>query len=105
MWADLKNYIRQKCPKTQYDLAKCVRKFEKKLTPEYCKKYADHVRNVIQTVIYPVFSLNEYLTSDLLCSLKHLPSPPFFRQGPSSTSNFSEILGLADPTKPSDLGT
>ena len=61
MWADLKNYIRQKCPKTQYDLAKCVRKFEKKLTPEYCKKYADHVRNVIQTVIYPVFSLNEYL--------------------------------------------
>ena len=36
--------------KNQYDLAKCVRKFEKKLTPEYCKKYADDHRNVIHTV-------------------------------------------------------
>ena len=38
-----------------------MRKFEKKITPEYCKKYADDDRNVIHTVIYPVFSLNEYL--------------------------------------------
>ena len=38
VWADLKMYINKKSPKTIYDLVKCVRKFEKKCTPEYCKR-------------------------------------------------------------------
>ena len=51
VWADLKNYLRSKCPQTMYHLVECVRKFERKLTPEYCKRYIDLLPRILQTII------------------------------------------------------
>ena len=51
VWHDLKQFIRSKCPTTLYDLVKYVRKFEKKLTPEYCKRYTDLLPKILQIII------------------------------------------------------
>ena len=46
VWADLKKYIRKHRAETLHDLIRLIRKFEKKLTPAYCKRYCDHVKTV-----------------------------------------------------------
>jgi len=51
VWADLKRYVRDKCPRSLYAMIRCIRKFEKKCNSRYYKRYADHTRNVLETII------------------------------------------------------
>ena len=51
VWANLKKYIRDKCPKSLHDLIKCIRKFEKKCNWEFYKRYTDHTKKVLEIII------------------------------------------------------
>ena len=51
VWANLKRYIREKCPKSLHELIKCIRKFENKCNSEYYKRYADHTKKVLEIII------------------------------------------------------
>ena len=48
IWADMKSYIRSKRAKTMYDLIKSIREYERKFTPEFCKRYSDKLHVVIK---------------------------------------------------------
>ena len=51
VWANLKRYIREKCPKSLHELIKFIRKFENKCNSEYYKRYADHTKKVLEIII------------------------------------------------------
>ena len=52
VWADLKRYVRDKCPRSLYAMIRCIRKFEKKRNSRYYKRYADHTINVLDMLYY-----------------------------------------------------
>ena len=51
MWADLKRYLRRRRSTTLQSLIGNVRRFETKLTPEYCQRYVMHEREVLKAII------------------------------------------------------
>ena len=51
VWADLKQYLRKKKYSTLEEWVKGVRRFEQKLTPEYCRRYTMHEKEVLKAVI------------------------------------------------------
>lgn len=51
MWADLKRFVKKRRCYFVDDLAKVIREFEKKLTPQYCQGYIQKLKKVMQIVI------------------------------------------------------
>jgi len=45
-----KKICKDKCPE-EYALIRYIRKFEKKCNSRYYKRYADHTRNVLESII------------------------------------------------------
>ena len=47
VWSDLKRFVRKYYCKNAADVLKAVEEFHKTLTPEYCRKYIDHLKQVL----------------------------------------------------------
>jgi len=51
VWSDLKTFIRKRNCSSIDDLVFSVRLFEQKMTPEYCRRYINHLHSVLKAII------------------------------------------------------
>ena len=51
VWSDLKTFIRNRNCTSIDDLVFSVRLFEQNLTPEYCRRYINHLHSVLKAII------------------------------------------------------
>ena len=51
VWHDLKDFIRKQVCRDIVSLILAIRVFEAKLTPEYCRRFINHLNKVLDAII------------------------------------------------------
>ena len=51
VWSDLKRFLRERNCRSFDDLVLSVRLFEQKMTPDYCRRYINHLKVVLKAIL------------------------------------------------------